>query len=119
MVADEALIVIRRGVEEKMKYKLLQMVMVFAAAVITMIACTKETEEKVKQPELVRINVMHVVTPAERTVHDIARKYIDLHKGPNDYARFVFTIRHINGMLENPRALQTGDRIIIPLLVEQ
>ena len=101
-----------------MMSKMLQMFLVLAIAVVVMIVYTKE-EEKVKQPELVRINVMHVVTPAERTVHDIARKYIDLHKGPNDYARFVFAIRHVNGMLETPRALQTGDRIIIPLLVQQ
>lgn len=97
--------------------KLAQIFLVLAVAAVVMVQCTKD--EKVKQPELVRINVVHVVTPAERTVHDIARKYIDLHKGPNDYARFIFAIKHINGMLDTPRTLQAGDRIIIPLLVHQ
>ena len=115
-MADEALIVIRRGVREKMKW-LQEMLLVLAVAVMVILHCLEDRAKEVNQPELVRINVTHVVTPAEESVHDIARKYIDLHKGPKDYARFVFAIKHVNGLLENPRAIQSGDRIIIPLLI--
>ena len=110
--------VIRRGVREKMKW-LTQMLLVVAVSAIVTLHCMKDEAKQVEKPELVRINVMHVVIPAEETVHDIARKYIDMHKGPNDYARFVFAIKHVNGLLDNPRALHTGDRIIIPLLVNK
>lgn len=98
---------------------LTQMLLVVAVSVMVMLHCMKDEVKQVEQPELVRINVMHVVTPAEETVHDIARKYIDMHKGPNDYARFIFAIKHVNGLLDNPRALHAGDRIIIPLLVHK
>lgn len=115
-MADEALIAIRRGVREKMKW-ITEMLLVLAVAVMVMLHCMEDDVKEIKQPELVRINVVHVVTPAEETVHDVARKYIDLHKGPNDYARFVFAIKHVNGMLDNPRAIRTGDRLTIPLLI--
>lgn len=98
---------------------LTEMLLVVAVSVMVMLHCMQEEIKEVEKPELVRINVMHVVTPAEETVHDIARKYIEMHKGPNDYARFVFAIKHVNGLLDNPRALNTGDRIIIPLLVHK
>lgn len=96
-----------------------EMLFVVAVSIMVLLHCMKDEAKQVDKPELVRINVMHVVTPAEETVHDIARKYIDMHKGPNDYARFVFAIKHVNGLLDNPRALHTGDRIIIPLLVNK
>jgi hypothetical protein len=110
--------VIRRGVREKMKW-VTQMLLVVAVSIMVMLHCMKDEVKQVEKPELVRIDIMHVVNPSEESVHDIARKYIDMHKGPNDYARFVFAIKHVNGLLDNPRALRTGDRIIIPLLVHK
>jgi hypothetical protein len=109
-------IVIRRGVREKMKW-LTEMLVVVAVSCMVMLHCLEDKSE-VRQPELVRIDITHVVTPDERNVHDIARKY--LREYPElDYPRVVFAIRHVNGMLDNKRALKCGDRITIPLLLKR
>ncbi len=98
---------------------LTEMLLVVAVAIMVMLHCMEDSVKEVRQPELVRIDITHVVTPDERNVHDIARKYLKQYPEELDYPRVVFAIRHVNGMLDGGKALKCGDHITVPLLFKK
>lgn len=116
MVNETLMAGISRGgvCEEKMLFKigkaLLAVVVVFA------IFYEPQQDNRVKIKPLVRTERVHIVRYGEN-VFNIADKYFAQQEGTKDYARFVFSIRHENGMLEG-RRIKPGDEIIIPLMVE-
>ncbi|MBR6678743.1 MAG: hypothetical protein IKL58_00270 [Phascolarctobacterium sp.] len=116
MVNETLMAGISRGgvCEEKMLFKigkaLLAVVVAFA------IFYEPQQDNRVKIKPLVRTERVHIVRYGEN-VFNIADKYFAQQEGTKDYARFVFSIRHENGMLEG-RRIAPGDKIIIPLMVE-
>lgn len=68
---------------------------------------------KEEPPRYEQVYYTHAVQYGEN-VFDIANKYIEMHAG-KDYARFVFGVRHHNGLLDG-RKLNVGEIIYIPCL---
>lgn len=68
---------------------------------------------KEEQPRYRQVYYNHIVQYGEN-VHDIARKYVEMHAG-KDYARFVFSIKHHNGLLDG-RRVEPGMMLMIPCL---
>ena len=77
------------------------------------VAAVSYISPEAEEPRYREVGYSHTVQYGEN-VHDIARKYIDLHAG-KDYARFVFAIQYRNGLLEG-RRLHPGMQIYIPCL---
>lgn len=70
---------------------------------------------KEEPPRYRQVYYNHVVQYGE-SVHDIAHKYLEMHAG-KDYARFVFGIKHYNGLLDG-RKVEPGMLLTIPCLKE-
>lgn len=71
--------------------------------------------QDVEQPRYRQVYYNHIVQYGEN-IHDVARKYLDMHAG-KDYARFVFGIKHYNGLLDG-RKVEPGMMLMIPCLKE-
>lgn len=87
-----------------------------AILVLLAVLYEKPVETKVKVRPLIRIDRVHTVRHGEH-IFSIADKYFPQQEGTKDYARFVFAIKHENGMLEG-RTLKPNDEIIIPMMIE-
>ncbi|MBQ8691315.1 MAG: hypothetical protein IJ516_05780 [Phascolarctobacterium sp.] len=89
---------------------------ILLAIAIAFVMFYEPADNRVKIKPLIRTERVHVVRYGEN-VFNIADKYFAQQEGTKDYARFVFSIKHENGMLEG-RKIAPGDKIIIPLMVE-
>lgn len=116
MVNETLMAGISRGevCEEKMLLKIWYLMWV--AVVAFVIFYEPQQDNRVKIKPLIRTERVHIVRYGEN-VFNIADKYFAQQEGTKDYARFVFSIKHENGMLEG-RRIKPGDEIIIPLMVE-
>lgn len=87
-----------------------------AALVAFVIFYEPPQDNRPKIKPLIRTERTHIVKHGE-SIFEIADKYFPQQEGTKDYTRFVFSIKHENGMLDG-RKVTPGERLIIPLMVE-
>ncbi len=89
---------------------------ILAAMVVATIFYEPPQDNRPKIKPLIRTERVHIVKYGEH-IFNIADKYFPQQEGTKDYTRFVFSIKHENGMLDG-RKVTPGERLIIPLMVE-
>lgn len=105
--------------DEKMLFKLVQkhwQNILLVLVLLAMLFYEKPVENRPQIKPLIRTEKQHIVRTGE-DVFKIADIYFPQQQGTSDYARFVFAIKHENGMLEG-RRIRPNDVLIIPLMVE-